>query len=197
MTKVYLREWRYNKDVSQAEIARRIGASKAEISRLESGSRRLTHGWMDKIAVALGVDVTDLYKSPVGQSNMRQHHETGRLVVRPPPVANQNMGAGCPTVFALKPSRDNLQIVSIESDEMNPTLRAGDAVLVDKSKIAPVPAGLFLISELAEPVIRRLRVNPLTNMASVSVDNAGYETYEIEAHKVKILGRVIAHISQL
>lgn len=196
-TKVYLRDWRLHKDVSQTEIARRIGASKGEISRLETGSRRLTADWMDRLARALGVRVVDLYERPTGAQQAYTLDQPGRAVVRPPPIANQNVGVGCPTVFSLKPSRDSLQIISVEGDEMAPTLRTGDAVLIDKTKTAPVPAGLFLIEELGEKVLRRVRVILPDGQAQVSCDNKFYPAYETDPAKLKIIGRVIAHISQI
>lgn len=63
--RVYLREWRQTKGMTQPELAARIGTVKSEISRLENGSRRLTTEWMSRIAGALGISLTDLFKAPV------------------------------------------------------------------------------------------------------------------------------------
>ncbi len=100
-------------------------------------------------------------------------------------------------MFSLKPSRDNLEIVDVEGDEMAPTLKTGDAVIIDKTKTAPVPAGLFLIEEMGVRVIRRIRVTLPDGQARVSCDNKAYEGYECEPSKVKIIGRVLGYISQI
>lgn len=43
-----------------AEMARRVGTTKAQIQKLEKGERRLSLEWMTKIAIALDLRVTDL-----------------------------------------------------------------------------------------------------------------------------------------
>lgn len=62
--RVYLREWRLAKGLTQPDLARRVGTVKSEISRLEKGSRRMTIEWMSSFAQALGVSVEDLMTVP-------------------------------------------------------------------------------------------------------------------------------------
>lgn len=46
--------------LTQEQLAERVGTSNVQISRLERGDRRLTVGWMRRIAPHLGVNPTDL-----------------------------------------------------------------------------------------------------------------------------------------
>lgn len=63
--RIYLREWRLTKGLSQSELAVRVGTVKSEISRLERGSRRITADWMFKLSAGLGIALTDLFLAPL------------------------------------------------------------------------------------------------------------------------------------
>lgn len=60
MKKNRIAELRQAKGWSQEDLAKRIGSSNQQIGRLEAGARRLTVDWMERIAGALGVPVTEL-----------------------------------------------------------------------------------------------------------------------------------------
>ena len=53
--KNYIKEYRIKKNLTQEQLAELIGTSKVQISRLETGERRLNMDWIEKIAKALGV----------------------------------------------------------------------------------------------------------------------------------------------
>lgn len=55
-----IREWRERRDLTQDALADATGTSKMQISRLERGERRLTQGWMERIAEVLGCRPADL-----------------------------------------------------------------------------------------------------------------------------------------
>lgn len=55
-----IRRRRNSLGLSLAAVARHVGTDKTEISRLESGQRRLTITWVEKIADALGEHPGDL-----------------------------------------------------------------------------------------------------------------------------------------
>ena len=54
------RRLRAKKELSLADVAAAVGTSRSQIQKLESGQRRLTIEWMQRIAVALGVELADL-----------------------------------------------------------------------------------------------------------------------------------------
>src|SRR5215469_744240 len=51
---------RHERGLSLAELAERAGTTKAQIQKLEHGHRRLSLGWMERIARALDVKLSDL-----------------------------------------------------------------------------------------------------------------------------------------
>ena len=58
---IAVREHRKRLNVSQEELAMRIGADQAYVSRIEAGQMNVTLETVDQIASALGVDVAALF----------------------------------------------------------------------------------------------------------------------------------------
>jgi transcriptional regulator with XRE-family HTH domain len=54
---------RHAKGLSLSNLAEAVGTTKAQIQKLERGDRRLSLDWMDKVARALGVKMSDLLPS--------------------------------------------------------------------------------------------------------------------------------------
>lgn len=50
----HLRAWREYRELTQAELAEKVGTNDNVISLLESGERGLSHKWLLKLAPALG-----------------------------------------------------------------------------------------------------------------------------------------------
>lgn len=51
---------RLEKGLSLTDLAKAAGTTKAQIQKLERGERRLSLGWMDRLARALDVKISDL-----------------------------------------------------------------------------------------------------------------------------------------
>lgn len=66
-----VREHRRSLNVSQEELAMRIGADQAYVSRIEAGQMNVTLETTEQIAAALNVDVGELLKLPVDVSRER------------------------------------------------------------------------------------------------------------------------------
>ncbi len=63
--RLYIAEWRVKRDnMTQEQLANRIGSTKSSISRWETGERDITLGALGAIAEALQCDVADLYRDP-------------------------------------------------------------------------------------------------------------------------------------
>lgn len=67
-----IREWRHAKKISQQKLADMAKTTKGQINKLETGTRRLTQDWMERLAPHLGVSAGDLLRSsttPSGADN--------------------------------------------------------------------------------------------------------------------------------
>ncbi len=59
-----VRAYRRRAGLTLDQLARAIGTTAAQISKLEKGERRLTVDWMARLAPPLGVDMADLLSGP-------------------------------------------------------------------------------------------------------------------------------------
>lgn len=92
----------------------------------------------------------------------------------------------------LKASPSQLRIMTVEGDSMEPTLIEGDTVLVDMTKRAPSPPGIFVLDDGMGLVAKRLQHVPNSDPPAVRVisDNKHYPEYERTADEVHIVGRI-------
>lgn len=93
----------------------------------------------------------------------------------------------------LKADPRNLCIMRVEGDSMSPTLLDGDTVLVDMSKRAPTPPGIFVLHDglglVAKRLERSLGSGDTIRYRIVS-DNERYTPYEVTEDEIQIIGRV-------
>ena len=92
----------------------------------------------------------------------------------------------------LKASPSQLRIMTVEGDSMEPTLFEGDTILVDMTKRAPSPPGIFVLDDGMGLVAKRLQHVPNSDPPAVRVisDNKHYPEYERTAGEVHIIGRI-------
>ena len=87
----------------------------------------------------------------------------------------------------------DLALVTVASDAMEPTIRLGSVVLVDRSRPAITEDGIYVIRLGTNPLVRRLQ-RTYEGGIYVRCDNAAYHDQKIEDHDVQsldILGRVV------
>jgi len=88
---------------------------------------------------------------------------------------------------------EDLRIVTIDGDSMEPLLSSGDRILIDTSQRIPVPPGIFVIWDGMGIVAKRVEHVPNSEPATIVIKsvNPDYQTYERGAEEVNIIGRVI------
>lgn len=89
----------------------------------------------------------------------------------------------------------NLYLIHIEGDSMEPSLRPGDVVLVDRTHIAPKRDGIYVIRMGDSLLVKRLQRLP-NHRLKVTSDNPAYEPFEISLdfdldNEFEVIGRVI------
>lgn len=87
----------------------------------------------------------------------------------------------------------DLHIITIDGDSMEPILSSGDRILLDTSQRVPVPPGIFVIWDGMGIVAKRIEHVPHSEPPKIVIKsiNPEYQTYERDADEVNIVGRVI------
>jgi transcriptional regulator with XRE-family HTH domain len=93
----------------------------------------------------------------------------------------------------LRVRAQDVRLVAVTDDNMEPTLSIGDFLLVDTGKKLPSPPGLFVVFDGMALMTRRLELLPQSSAPALRVisDNARYGTSEQPLDDVRIIGRVI------
>ena len=88
---------------------------------------------------------------------------------------------------------EDLHIVTIDGDSMEPLLSSGDRIMVDTSRRVPAPPGIFVIWDGMGIVAKRIEHVPHSEPTKIIIKslNAEYQTYERNAEEVNIIGRVV------
>lgn len=85
---------------------------------------------------------------------------------------------------------DQLAIIRVKGDSMEPTLRDGDIVLVDRAKTSYGFDGLFVIQIDGTLHVKRLARSGRNGVVSVLSDNPLYPSVEYARSDVEIIGKV-------
>ena len=93
---------------------------------------------------------------------------------------------------SLNANPSQLRIMHVEGDSMAPTLLDGDTVLVDMTRRAPNPPGIFVLDDGMGLVAKRLEHIANSDPPAVRVisDNKHYPEYERTADEIHVVGRI-------
>lgn len=86
-----IREWRHAREISQQKLADMAKTTKGQINKLETGQRRLTDKWMERLAPHLGVEPSALMRSSMREisSNHQRHGQLPPPKVAPKRIHNE------------------------------------------------------------------------------------------------------------
>lgn len=62
--RIYFREWREKRDLTQEQVAERLGTTKATVSRMETGKVQYNRGYVEALAFALAIEPDQLFRDP-------------------------------------------------------------------------------------------------------------------------------------
>lgn len=87
---------------------------------------------------------------------------------------------------------DQLRVIGIAGDSMEPGLRNGDHALIDLTQTMPRADGIYIIDYQGELMVKRLRIDPFRRTVTVSSDNPKYSPLQdLSADDLRVAGRVI------
>lgn len=84
-----------------------------------------------------------------------------------------------------------LAVIRAKGESMSPTLTDGDMLLVDTTKKNINYDGLYILRYDDVLRVKRIDLNPSTRRYRVKSDNPLYDTFEVEAADLDVVGRVI------
>lgn len=87
----------------------------------------------------------------------------------------------------------DLKIITIDGNSMEPVLYSGDKVLVDTSRTAPSPPGIFILHDGLGLVAKQIEHVPDSDPPRIRIRSANpdFQVYERTADEVRLIGRVI------
>ena len=198
------------KGISTAKLAKLCELKPSFIYDILNGkSTNPNTASMARISQALDTNLSDLLGiSPDGIEIQRDSSEYVKVSTILTTVAPQEGSAefalkekqGEPYYFrqswvqdrlATKP--ENLKMVFIEGDNMDPTLCQGDMILIDISKKTPSPPGIFVLFDGMGLVVKRLEFLSHLTPPTLKIlsDNPQYPAYESTMEESSIIGRVV------
>ena len=87
---------------------------------------------------------------------------------------------------------DMLAVIQVQGDSMEPTIRTGDHMLVDRSDLNPRREGIYVIAWDGVINVKRITVDYANKTLTVSSDNALHpSTQGVSPDDLTVLGRVI------
>lgn len=200
---------------SRPQLGERMRTSGQQIERLEKGQRKLTQDWIDRAALALGVEPAEII-TPLGREVVPQapdhvptrsvgSGETAQLLrldlslpmgpgatvddyVEEEPVETD---IGYMRLFTRTPVH-RLRLARGIGDSMFPTLQSNDEVLIDTTQNQLLHSDrIYAASINGGATIKRLRPIDGGRRVLVIPDNKVIPPYEVEASEVRIWGMVI------
>ena len=93
----------------------------------------------------------------------------------------------------LRADPGDLWMVEVDGDSMEPLLSSGDHIMIDVSRQAPSPPGIFVIWDGLGLVAKRVEHVPHSDPPRVVLKslNPDYDSYERSAEEIRIVGRVV------
>jgi len=82
-----------------------------------------------------------------------------------------------------------LSAIEVKGDSMEPTLRDGDEILVDRTP-GPLRDGIHVVRLDETILVKRLDTSRAGRIALIS-DNRSYQPVEVDARDAKVVGRVV------
>jgi transcriptional regulator with XRE-family HTH domain len=128
----------------------------------------------------------------IDELDVRAGAGSGLMAEREKIVAHWQVPSGVVRGYSTAPAEE-LRIITVMGDSMEPTLQPGQRVLVDTGDRMPSPPGVFVVWDGLGLVVKRLQVLPHSDPPRVKItsDNTKYDSYERTIEEAYIQGRVI------
>ena len=209
-----LKTARTNSDLTQSQMSEKLQSlgrkvSAQQISSWERGDYSPSHRNMSGICEILSLDLEYFSEKkgageihPVAHSESDIPNEFSLVDKRKGDIsAGSGLRPDNDVDFRLAFRNDWLEqfggaqqlfVVRVEGDSMEPTLQESDTVLINKNaNTIGAGGGIFAINWNNMVLVKRLQVNPQTNEIIIKSDNPNYDSMVVKPHEIQIEGKVI------
>lgn len=130
-----IRELRKNRGFTLEQLARRANTTNQQVQRLETGKRRLTTEWMERLAQALGCRPADLLPEAEPRTvAIVGYVGAGDEVY---PVDDHALGAGLDQAEPPPGEVGDIVAVIVRGDSMYPSYNDGDVIFYRRDESTP------------------------------------------------------------
>lgn len=203
--------------LKQEELAAQSGVSSRAYQGYEAG-RSVPGGEAIEGFVRAGINANwlltgegPMLRTPATEEPAQSHASTGYVAI---PLFNEVRAAAGPGAlngqvenpddalmfkadwirFELGARPEDLNLIRVSGDSMEPTLRAGDVVLIDHRARRPDREGIYILRLGEMLLVKRLQALP-GGLVRVVSDNPAFAPWEISLEKIgsdmSIIGRVV------
>ena len=198
---------RKKKDMTQLDLAKRVGVSRAAVGQGEINSTSPSIVKVEEVAMVLDVEPQWLaYGVNPGEP---------RIVYRNPERDNISWVAeiefgdtaeditegekwGLPGEYLtreLRSGHENTCVFTVNSHAVEPEYEYGDKVFVDRSDTKPSPAGVFLFWDGSGPALGKMQAIPGAE-PRVRIAQKGTDVIDMALAEVTIIGRVKGRVQR-
>lgn len=198
-------EARKAKDMTQLDLSKRLGVSRAAVGQWEINSTSPSIAKLEEVAMVLGVAPQWLaYSVQPGEARVvyksaeRDNIQWLTELTFGDQVTDEIEGAkwGFPGDYLthdLHSSLDRTAICEVNSHAVEPEFEYGDKVFVDRADTKPSPSGTFAFWDGFGIAFAKMQAIPgkgSENGPSVRITQKGSDTYELPFSEVVVIGRV-------
>ncbi len=212
-----IQSMRRSKGLTQDKMAQLLNVAPNTLSNWENDVHAPSRAKVRQIADILGVSPIDIEEQGVNPDQVIDaSSDLGGLVFVPEYTTRVAADGGVvveqeadkplrwpwPKTFfetEIKANPRDCGVLEVIGDSMEPTLRSGDRVLVNFSRINPARPGIYVLSELGEAIVKRVELIPGSRppRLRISSDNPLHQAYEVAADDVQILGWVELRVTRI
>lgn len=210
-----VQELRKLRGMTQKQLALAVGVTQQAIAELESG-RAIEPKRPVQLAKALGVAADELSlagsKKPlpkiVAETSWIETLRGVEYAVLPSYAITASAGHGAfaqegePDGFHVLPNHwlksvtrarlNDLCVIQVAGDSMWETLHNGDHVLVDRSRRSVARAGIYVLDDQGELIVKRVQKDLETGHIDIISDNPKYPKMTVtEEGRLTVVGRVV------
>ena len=192
--------WLEKKNLSQTELAERMGVNKNTISQYKTGSRTPPMDTLEELVAALGVSLPEFFackddSTPdiafVEKVKARPRAGSGGLETD----SDHSGYYSFHSAFLVRKKGDakTMKIFEVAGDSMSPTLDDGDLIMVNTNERDVQTGRIYLLRIGEDLMVKRLETRP-GGVMLIRSDNPDYDDIPVNLHEVtdvEVFGRMV------